>query len=172
LAWLLPLYLKSGCGAVYFSTLPVRSKLQQKQAQQLYLSFIGDILTIGKCQPPRLIKSPVLLIGVGSEIVTSEIESRLYHLSIYREKVMMQLPPGPQTPAFIQLTRWIFSPMSFMDECVRRFGDMYTLNMGKNNLVFVSNPEALQQLLTQDTRADFHAPGDLNDLHSCSVTIR
>jgi cytochrome P450 family 110 len=82
---------------------------------------------------------------------------------MYWESIM-QLPLGPQTPAFIQLTRWIFSPMSFMDECVRRFGDMYTLNMGKNNLVFVSNPEALQQLLTQDTRADFHAPGDLNDL--------
>jgi cytochrome P450 family 110 len=78
----------------------------------------------------------------------------------------MQLPPGPQTPAFIQLMRWIFSPMSFMDECVRRYGDMYTLNLGKNNpnLVFVSNPQALQQILTQDTRADFHAPGDLNSL--------
>ncbi len=76
----------------------------------------------------------------------------------------MQLPLGPQTPAFVQLTRWIFSPMSFMDECVRRFGDMYTLNLGKDNpnLVFVSNPQALQQILTQDTKADFHAPGDLN----------
>jgi cytochrome P450 family 110 len=79
----------------------------------------------------------------------------------------MQLPlVGPQTPAWLQLTRWIFSPMSFMDECVRSFGDMYTLNLGKNNpnLVFVSNPQALQQILTQDTRADFHAPGDLNGL--------
>jgi cytochrome P450 family 110 len=78
----------------------------------------------------------------------------------------MQLPSGPQTPAFIQLIRWIFSPMSFMDECVRRYGDIYTLNLGKNNpnLVFVSNPQALQQILTQDTRADFHAPGDLGGL--------
>jgi cytochrome P450 family 110 len=78
----------------------------------------------------------------------------------------MQLPPGPRTPAFLQLMRWIFSPMSFMDECVRRFGDMYTLNLGKNNpnIVFVSNPQALQQILTQDTRTDFHAPGDLNIL--------
>jgi cytochrome P450 family 110 len=85
---------------------------------------------------------------------------------MYWEKSTMQLPLGPQTPAFIQLVRWIFSPMSFMDECVRRFGDMYTLNLGKNNpnLVFVSNPQALQQILTQDTRSDFHAPGDLNSL--------
>ncbi len=78
----------------------------------------------------------------------------------------MQLPLGPQTPTLIQLTRWIFSPMSFMDECVRRFGDMYTLNLGNNipKLVFVSNPQALQQILTQDTRADFHGPGDLNQI--------
>lgn len=76
----------------------------------------------------------------------------------------MQLPLGPQNPAVVQLTRWIFSPMSFMDECVRRFGDMYTLNLGKDNpnLVFISNPQALQQILTQDTKADFHAPGELN----------
>jgi cytochrome P450 family 110 len=74
----------------------------------------------------------------------------------------MQLPPGPQTPAFVQLLRWIFSPMSFMEECVRRYGDIFTLNFGKNspNLVFVSNPQALQQILTQDTRGDFYAPGD------------
>ncbi len=78
----------------------------------------------------------------------------------------MQLPQGPQSPVFVQLMRWIFSPMSFMDECVRRFGDMYTLNLGKDNpnLVFVSNPQALQQILTQDTKADFHAPGELNDV--------
>jgi cytochrome P450 family 110 len=85
---------------------------------------------------------------------------------MYWEKSKMKLPSGPQTPAFVQLMRWIFSPMSFMDECVRRFGDMYALNLGKNNpnLVFISNPQALQQILTQDTRADFHAPGDLNGL--------
>ena len=78
----------------------------------------------------------------------------------------MQLPPGPQTPAFVQLMRWIFSPMSFLDECARRYGDIFTLNLGKNNsnLVFVSNPQALQQILTRDTRADFHAPGELNVL--------
>ena len=78
----------------------------------------------------------------------------------------MQLPPGPQTPAFVQLMRWIFSPMSFLDECARRYGDIFTLNLGENqsNLVFISNPQALQQILTQDTRADFHAPGELNSL--------
>jgi cytochrome P450 family 110 len=78
----------------------------------------------------------------------------------------MQLPPGPQTPAVVQLMRWIFSPMSFMDECTRCYGDIYTLNLDNKlpKLVFVSNPQALQQILTQDTRTDFHAPGDLNHI--------
>ena len=76
----------------------------------------------------------------------------------------MQLPPGPQTPAAIQLLRWIFSPMSFMEECVRLYGDIYTIKLGTNTLVFVSNPQALQQILTQDTRSDFHSPGDLGGL--------
>ena len=76
----------------------------------------------------------------------------------------MQLPLGPQTPAVVQLMRWIFSPMSFMDECTSRYGDIFTIDIGQNDskLVFVSNPQALQQILTQDTKADFHAPGELN----------
>lgn len=78
----------------------------------------------------------------------------------------MKLPPGPQSPTFVQLMRWIFSPMSLMSECVQRYGDIYRLNLSRqrSEIVFVSNPQALQQILTQDTRDDFSAPGDLNDL--------
>ena len=83
----------------------------------------------------------------------------------------MQLPPSPQAPAFVQLMRWIFSPMSFMSECTRRYGDIYSLNLSRKyaNVVFVSNPQALQQILTQDTRDDFSAPGDQNDLFKSLV---
>ena len=76
----------------------------------------------------------------------------------------MQLPLGPKAPAVVQLMRWIFSSMPFMDECTDRYGDIFTIDIGQNNpkLVFVSNPQALQQILTQDTKADFHAHGALN----------
>ncbi|MCY7338298.1 MAG: cytochrome P450, partial [Chamaesiphon sp.] len=78
----------------------------------------------------------------------------------------MQLPPGPQSPTFVQLMRWIFSPMSLMSECTDRYGDIFTLKFSRQRpeIVFVSNPQALQQILTQDTRDDFSAPGELNDL--------
>ena len=86
----------------------------------------------------------------------------------------MQLPPSHQAPAFVQLMRWIFSPMSFMSECTRRYGDIYSLNLSRKyaNVVFVSNPQALQQILTQDTRDDFSAPGDQNDLFKSLVGER
>ena len=94
-------------------------------------------------------------------------------LVIYLES-SMQLPPSHQAPAFVQLMRWIFSPMSFMSECARRYGDIYSLNLSRRyaNVVFVSNPQALQQILTQDTRDDFSAPGDQNDLFKSLVGER
>ena len=86
----------------------------------------------------------------------------------------MQLPPSPQAPAFVQLMHWIFSPMSFMSESARRYGDIYSLNLSRRyaNVVFISNPQALQQILTQDTRDDFSAPGDQNDLFKSLVGER
>jgi cytochrome P450 len=56
--------------------------------------------------------------------------------------------------------------MSLMAECAHRYGDIFTLHLSRKYppIVVVSNPQALQQILTQDTRDDFSAPGDQNDL--------
>jgi cytochrome P450 family 110 len=72
----------------------------------------------------------------------------------------MKLPNGPQTPALIQMLQWVFTPMSFMETCAKRYGDIFTLNLNVP-AVFVSNPQALQQMLTSDTR-EFEAPSDWN----------
>lgn len=71
----------------------------------------------------------------------------------------MKLPNGPQTPTLVQLLRWIFTPMSFMEDCAKRYGDIFTLRLDAHYgpLVFVSNPQALQQILTSDTK-QFTAP--------------
>ncbi len=37
----------------------------------------------------------------------------------------MTLPNGPKIPAFIQIMQWIFTPMSFMEDCAKRYGDMF-----------------------------------------------
>ena len=50
--------------------------------------------------------------------------------------------------------------MSYMEACAKRYGDIFTMRV--NFLViFVSNPQALQQILSNDTN-EFEAPGDLN----------
>jgi cytochrome P450 len=72
----------------------------------------------------------------------------------------MKLPNGPQTPALLQMLQWVFTPMSFMESCAKRYGDIFTLNLNAP-AVFVSNPQALQQMLTSDTK-EFEAPSDWN----------
>jgi len=74
----------------------------------------------------------------------------------------MNLPIGPQSPKFIQLWHWIFNPMGYMETCAKKYGDIFTVRfVGYRRLVFVSHPEALQQILTSDTK-ELDAPGELN----------
>ncbi|WP_392480261.1 cytochrome P450 [Nostoc sp. C110] len=75
----------------------------------------------------------------------------------------MKLPNGPQSPAVLQMLRWITSPMSFMETCAKRYGDMFTIRLDSKSppLIFVSKPEVLEQILTNDTKG-LEAPGDTN----------
>ncbi|MFM2064391.1 MAG: hypothetical protein RLZZ507_4062 [Cyanobacteriota bacterium] len=77
----------------------------------------------------------------------------------------MHLPTGPKTPAFLQIWRWVFSPMSYMEDCTKTYGDIFSLKLDTNTspIVFTSNPQAIQQILTSDTK-ELEAPGDLNSL--------
>jgi cytochrome P450 len=78
----------------------------------------------------------------------------------------MKQPQGPQSPTFVQTLQWVFRPMSYMEECAKRYGDIFTLALGAklDPLVLVSNPKALQQILTNDTTKQFTAPGDINGI--------
>ena len=79
----------------------------------------------------------------------------------------MQLPniPTPNYPAVIQTLKWVFSPMKYMEECAEKYGDIFTLQVGEGlaPLVFVNKPEALQYILTNDTKL-FTAPGEVNSI--------
>ncbi len=77
----------------------------------------------------------------------------------------MQLPNGPQAPALWQMIHWLAHPFSYMDNCAQRYGDIFTTPLGKNfsPVVFVSNPPAIQQILTSDTK-EYEAPGEQNGL--------
>lgn len=71
----------------------------------------------------------------------------------------MKLPNGPKTPALIQQLRFILFPMSFLEECTKRYGDIFTLRLTYISIVMVSNPKALEKLLNGK---EFIAPGDAN----------
>jgi cytochrome P450 family 110 len=78
-------------------------------------------------------------------------------------KIFMKLPNGPQTPPLVQMLQWIASPMSYMEDCANRYGDIFILRIGKNYvpIVFVHSPEAMQEMLTRDTK-QLEAPGEMN----------
>lgn len=67
----------------------------------------------------------------------------------------MKLPDGPTTPRYLRILRtlqWIFQPLDVLEERAQRYGDTFAL--GKNTstpLVYVSNPEAIRQILTADS---------------------
>ena len=79
----------------------------------------------------------------------------------------MSLPDGPKSPKIWQMLQWITMPFSFMRGCSHRYGDRFTLGFFSRKLppvVFFSNPQALQVILTSDDSELFDSPGDLNAL--------
>ncbi|MEA5550173.1 cytochrome P450 [Anabaena cylindrica UHCC 0172] len=77
----------------------------------------------------------------------------------------MPLPVGPKTPATLQMLNWVIKPMPYMEECAKTYGDIFTLKLQKNlpPLVFIHSPEAMQQVLSNDTK-ELEAPGELNGI--------
>ncbi len=60
----------------------------------------------------------------------------------------MKLPDGPQTLPFLQTVQWIARPLEFLDGCFQNYGDIFTLKWKNVSQVFISNPQALQELFT------------------------
>ncbi len=79
--------------------------------------------------------------------------------------VKTKLPPSPQTPALWQIIQWITRPFAFMEACAREYGDIFTVSIGQVAVptVFVSNPKAMQEILSPDTKK-LDAPGEENQI--------
>jgi cytochrome P450 len=63
---------------------------------------------------------------------------------------MSALPPGPAEAPAIQTARWLLRPITFMESCRRRFGDMFSVRfLGfERPMVMLSDPEAIRALYT------------------------
>jgi cytochrome P450 family 135 len=66
---------------------------------------------------------------------------------------MPTLPPGPRAPRALQTARWIARPAAMMEDCARRYGDMFTLKIANEGTwVFLTDPAAVKQIFTGDPR--------------------
>jgi cytochrome P450 family 135 len=61
------------------------------------------------------------------------------------------LPPGPSLPRLAQLGARFVVPVRFLEWCVKRYGDIFTLRMpGGENVVSISNPDAIKAVFRAD----------------------
>ena len=78
---------------------------------------------------------------------------RKHSISDTLRYVNATLPPGPRTPQQLQTLRWIVRPTAYMEECRRRYGDSFTLEIAnEGKWVFLTQPDAVKQVFTGDPR--------------------
>jgi hypothetical integral membrane protein (TIGR02206 family) len=71
---------------------------------------------------------------------------------IQRRRTEAKLPPGPRAPGIWQLLRFATKPFDFFDDCAKRFGDLFTVDMAMyGKFVMVSSPELIKAVFTGDT---------------------
>ncbi|MGB3639674.1 MAG: cytochrome P450 [Rivularia sp. (in: cyanobacteria)] len=77
----------------------------------------------------------------------------------------MNLPNTLNKPAFLQKLQWIFDPVGYMEGAVKEYPDIFTAEVVGfgDNLIFVNQPEAIQEILTND-RKKFNSPGGVNQI--------
>jgi cytochrome P450 family 110 len=65
----------------------------------------------------------------------------------------MNLPPTINTSGFLQLLQWIMKPTDLLRRYNEKCGDTFRLNMnGFKGVVLTSDPQIVQQVLTNDTK--------------------
>ena len=64
---------------------------------------------------------------------------------------MSKLPHGPRVPPPLQLLKWVFAPLPFMQACADRYGDTFTVRLfGVPPMVFFTDPGAIRQIFIGD----------------------
>ena len=75
----------------------------------------------------------------------------------------MALPPGPRGPAVYQTIRLLLQPIGFLEHCLRRYGDVFTLRfVGMGNLVYVADTDTIKEVFTGD--ASVFRAGEANQV--------
>ncbi len=70
----------------------------------------------------------------------------------------MKSIPGPKTPPLFQKIQLILNPINTLESYAKKYGDIFRMITAAGEVVFVSSPEALQEILTKDNN-EYEAPG-------------
>src|SRR5215208_6470531 len=63
----------------------------------------------------------------------------------------MTLPPGPSSPRAVQTLAWVARPAPFMMRCHERYGDAFTITIGKEPpWVMLAHPDAVKEVFAGD----------------------
>ena len=74
----------------------------------------------------------------------------------------MKLPDGPKTPPLFQSINWIARPFEYLEECAKKYGDIFTLRLfGFPPIVYIAAPQGIKQIFSAD--AKFFDAGRTND---------
>ncbi|HWH92991.1 MAG TPA: cytochrome P450 [Baekduia sp.] len=66
------------------------------------------------------------------------------------------LPPGPRMPRAMQTVGWLSRPFQFVERARARYGDTFTIHIGRDTFVVLSDPADVKQVFTGDP-AIYHA---------------
>lgn len=72
----------------------------------------------------------------------------------------MNLPSGPKAPIWLQYLKIATNPIGYMDNLAKRYGDIFTITFGSIPVLFVSNPQGIEQIFTNAKQIP--ASGELN----------
>jgi cytochrome P450 family 110 len=61
-----------------------------------------------------------------------------------------KLPPRPSMSQWRRMLKLIFRPIDYMEDYGKRYGDFFTVGSEKTPFVYVSNPQAIQEIFTAD----------------------
>ena len=83
----------------------------------------------------------------------------------------MKPPDGPKSPSLVQLIQWIADPIGYMETAAQRYGDIFTAQVGfdLNPHVFVSNPQAIGQIFTGESKQFSPFPESLDNFFKAFV---
>jgi cytochrome P450 len=70
------------------------------------------------------------------------------------------LPPGPRMPRIVQTIGWMSRPLQFVERAQAKYGDVFTMHIGRETFVVLSDPDDVKTVFTGDP-AIFHA-GEAN----------